>query len=85
MKVIPATCGECMYAVPDGQAKLRDITAEQYLCHGNPPTAQMVPVQGPGGAGQWVGMAARAPVKGNDRACWFFRRRDTLQSQMPDS
>ncbi len=65
------TCASCVYAIADQEAKKHNVTADQYLCHGDPPTAQMVPVQGPGG-GQWVGMAVRAPVKADDMACHLY-------------
>lgn len=67
-------CGTCVFAVPDHEAKKHNVTAEQFLCHGNPPTAQMVPVHGPGGV-QYVGMAVRAPVKADDLACHLYQAR----------
>lgn len=72
MKLLPQRCGTCIYALIDQEVKKRDVTADQYLCHGVPPTAQMMPVQVPGGS-QFVGMAVRAPVKGNDMACSLYK------------
>lgn len=74
LKILPECCGACRFAVFDQEAKKHNVTAEQYLCHGNPPTAQMVPIQGAGGA-QYVGMAVRAPVKAEDLACHLFEPR----------
>lgn len=66
------TCASCVYAILDQEAKKHNVTAEQYLCHGSPPTAQMVPVQGPGGV-QYIGMAVRPPVKADDMACHLYQ------------
>ncbi len=73
-----ATCASCIYALSDQEAKKHNVTAEQYLCHGLPPTAQLVPVQGPGG-GQWVGMAVRPPVKADDMACNLYQAKIELR------
>ncbi len=72
------TCGECAYAVIDENARLHNVAEKQYLCHGSPPTAQMVPVQVAGGGGNWVAMAARPPVKGDDMACSLFELKETV-------
>ncbi len=72
------TCAQCLYALPDDAARMHNVAIEQFLCYGMPPTAQMVPVQVAGGGGNWVAMAARPPVKGDDMACSLFELKETV-------
>ena len=72
-------CGNCKWAFPDEEARKVNVAGDQYLCHFNPPKAQMMPVGAPGGPTGMVAIAARPPVKETDPGCSEFEVRKRIQ------